>query len=180
MGLVMNKFHILAILCFLSSAILMGLGISRGEGTIYWALIIPIFAGSGWLFGLGSLLLFLGIIMLTLAFLSGSYELVGLDFEEPGWNSEYPSHRRPMGDRESTQKTMKRDNSATGGPTQERHRDHAGWQGTKPSIRTGGVIFIGPIPIIWGSDKKIGLVMALVSVVLVVIFLIFTIAWIYS
>lgn len=46
---------------------------------------------------------------------------------------------------------------------------------SKPKVQAGGVIFLGPIPIVFGSSKKIGRTMLLVAVVitmvLVVLFL---------
>jgi len=50
---------------------------------------------------------------------------------------------------------------------------------TRSNIRSGGVIFIGPIPIIWGSDKRIGYMMAVVAVILAVIFLIVTLGFVF-
>ncbi|BFH72638.1 DUF131 domain-containing protein [Sulfurisphaera javensis] len=38
----------------------------------------------------------------------------------------------------------------------------------------GGVIFIGPIPIVFGSSKKIARVMLIIGVIIFVLFLIFT------
>jgi uncharacterized protein (TIGR00304 family) len=170
----MNKYHILSILCFLFGAIFIGLGISRGEGTIYWAVIIPIFTGSGWLFGLGSLLLILGFILLFIGFVAGSFELVSLDLEGYGWPEPKPGERRKyeQPSQKTAQRTGKKGTRTSSTPRPESGRPRS-------SISTGGVVFVGPIPIIWGSDKKIAYIMALVSVVLVVIFLIFTLAWVY-
>jgi len=39
----------------------------------------------------------------------------------------------------------------------------------KSSIKTGGVILIGPIPIIFGSNWKIALVLMLVSIILIIV-----------
>ncbi|MCK5560543.1 MAG: DUF131 domain-containing protein [Thermoplasmata archaeon] len=117
---------------------------------------------------MGILLVFLGFIFLLIAFVSSSYELVGLG--ELGWDDEveYDSAKRP---KKRTKKGAAK--TATKQPIkQPQPRPRA-----RTSVKTGGVIFIGPIPIIWGSDRKIAYIMAIVAVVLVIAFLIFTLAW---
>jgi uncharacterized protein (TIGR00304 family) len=81
--------------------------------------------------------------------------------DKPSTRNQKP-YKRPKGDRERVTSRVPMD----------QNRPRSG----KPAIKTGGVVFIGPIPIIWGSDRKIAFVMAIVSVVLVVIFLIFALS----
>jgi uncharacterized protein (TIGR00304 family) len=105
-----------------------------------------------------------------IAFVSSSYELVGLG--ELGWDDEveYDSAKRPK------KRTKKGDaKTATKQPIKQPQQQPR--PRPRTSVKTGGVIFIGPIPIIWGSDRKIAYIMAIVAVVLVISFLIFTLAW---
>jgi len=39
----------------------------------------------------------------------------------------------------------------------------------KKSIKGGGVILIGPIPIIFGSSKKIALIMMIIAIILIIV-----------
>jgi uncharacterized protein (TIGR00304 family) len=131
--------------------------------------IIPIIEGSGILSFAGILLIFLGFILLMVAFVSGSYEWGSID--DLGWDN--------INDESYSKQRAKKTTKARKLP------QHPPGQQPQPSrprraIKTGGVIFIGPIPIIWGSDKRIGYIMAIVAVVLVVIFLIFTLAWVFN
>jgi uncharacterized protein (TIGR00304 family) len=169
----MNKYHGLSLLCFISGFILLALSIALGDGKVYWAVIIFVIEGSGvysFLGILGILLVFLGFIFLLIAFVSSSYELVGLG--ELGWDDEveYDSAKR------SKKRTKKGDaKTATKQPIKQPQQQPR--PRPRTSVKTGGVIFIGPIPIIWGSDRKIAYIMAIVAVVLVISFLIFTLAW---
>lgn len=47
--------------------------------------------------------------------------------------------------------------------------------GTKPrpSVKTGGVVLIGPIPIIFGSDPKLAVVLAILAIVMIVMMFFF-------
>lgn len=171
----MNKYHGLSILCFISGFILLALSIALGGGKVYWAVIIFVIEGSGvysFLGILGILLVFLGFIFLLIAFVSSSYELVGLGSGELSWDDEveYESAQRP---KKRTKKGAAK--TATKQPIKQPQQQPR--PRPRTSVKTGGVIFIGPIPIIWGSDRKIAYIMAIVAVVLVISFLIFTLAW---
>ena len=168
----MNKYHMIAILCFISGFILLALSISLSEGKVYWAIIIFVIEGSGvysFLGILGILLVFLGFIFLLIAFAHSSYETVR--FEDFWDEDEYELIRRPK----------KRTKKGAGKTALKQPIKQSQQPGSRPrprtTVKSGGVIFIGPIPIIWGSDRKIAYIMAIVSVVLVVTFLIFTLAW---
>jgi uncharacterized membrane protein len=179
----MNKYHILSIICFISGFLLLAISIYQGEGKVYWIVIFPVIEGSGLLSFAGILLIFLGFIMLMVAFVSGSFEWVGMG--ELGWDDEddYPRSRSVSGQKTKGDGSTKKARKLDPGTSREAPRD-SGYPPTRPrrrgGIRSGGVIFIGPIPIIWGSDKKIGFMMAIVAIILVVIFLIFTMAWMFN
>ena len=165
----MNKYFILAILCFIAGAGLFGYDISRGQGNVYWVLIIPVIQGSGIFSMLGILCIIAGMILLMFSFSGGAFELAGWEELYPEDEEPYPYQRH-----EPKAKQIGRP-PGTGPGTRSSAYNPSQRTAQKPrsSIRTGGVIFIGPIPIIWGSDKKIAYIMALVSVVLVIIFLVY-------
>ncbi len=177
----MNKYFILSIMSIVLGIILMGLGISQGQGKVYWIVIFPVFEGTGALALVGILLIIIGIFLLMISFATGSMEW--MDFDDLEFDRSRPKpipiaeprtdrsarYRRPREGRERRPaKESTKDTKDTIDYDRPKNR--------KTSIKTGGVVFIGPIPIIWGSDRKIAYIMALVSVVLVVIFLIFALA----
>ena len=164
-----------AFLCFISGFILLALSVTLGGGKVTWAVIIFVIEGSGvysFLGMLGILLVFLGFIFLLIAFAHGSYETVRF---EDFWDDqdEYELVRRPK----------KRTKKGAGKTALKQPLKQSQQPGSRPrprtTVKSGGVIFIGPIPIIWGSDRKIAYVMAVVAVILVVIFLVFALSWIF-
>lgn len=164
----------ISILCFISGFILLALSVSLSEGKVYWAVIIFVIEGSGvysFLGMLGILLVFLGFIFLLIAFAHSSYESVRF---EDFWDDEdeYELIRRP---KKRTKKGAGK--TALKQPIKQQQQTPGPRQRPRTTVKSGGVIFIGPIPLIWGSDRKIAYIMAIVSVVLVVTFLIFTLAW---
>lgn len=48
----------------------------------------------------------------------------------------------------------------------------------KPKVTTGGMLFIGPIPIVWGSDKKVNKNMWYVAIIITVILVVLTLLWV--
>jgi uncharacterized protein (TIGR00304 family) len=156
----MNKYFILSIVCFIIGGIIIGFGLYTGAETASWAIIIPpIFVGSGWPFTIGSVFIFIGFILMYIGFFSRAFVL--LDEED------FATARPATGP--STKQPQYQQQTQHGQPKAR----------TSTSIKTGGVLFIGPIPIIWGSDKKTGYIMAVVSLVLVFIFLIFVLTTIF-
>lgn len=181
----MNRYHLLAMVCFISGFTALAYSVYLGEGKVYWLVIFPVIEGTGLFSFLGILLVFLGFILLMVAFVSGSYEWVGFgdfnwdDFEP---DDEYYSRRhiRPKKTAKKGKGKLKSSASRPSSQYDDQMRGYPPYDQSRPrrSIKSGGVIFIGPIPIIWGSDKRIGYIMAVVAVILVIIFLIFTLAWI--
>ena len=177
----MNKYLIMSILCFIVGAVLLGLGISQGDGKVYWIVIIPVIEGTGVFSFLGILMIILGIILLMISFASGRFEWADLDDlereEDRTRNRDYPAadkygHTRPTDGRYTRPKPG---GAARAEPADYRYRAQP--RSGRPTIKTGGVVFIGPLPIIWGSDKKIGYIMAVVAFILAIIFLIFTLSF---
>lgn len=48
----------------------------------------------------------------------------------------------------------------------------------KPKVSSGGLILIGPFPIVWGSDKKVGKNMLYVALIITVILIVLTLLWV--
>ena len=49
----------------------------------------------------------------------------------------------------------------------------------RSKVTTGGLIFIGPFPIVWGSDKKVGKNMMYVALIITVILIVLTLLWVF-
>jgi len=167
-------------LCFILGGIIIAIGFAQGAETVSWVIIIPpIFIGSGWPFSIGSLLIFIGFILMYIGFFSRAFMLV----EEDEFDTEPRVLRtvRPTTDKTKSVKPGTR--APKQRPNAKAYKQPVGdvdYQlRPRSTFKTGGVIFIGPIPILWGSDKKIATIMAVVTVILVVIFLIFTVSWIF-
>lgn len=48
----------------------------------------------------------------------------------------------------------------------------------KAKVSSGGLILIGPFPIVWGSDKKVGKNMMYVALIITVILIVLTLLWV--
>ncbi len=155
----MNKALILSIICFIIGIIFLGLGISQGQGKVYWVIFIPVFEGTGVFSLIGILLMIVGIVLLMISFSGGTIEWVDFQDEDEEMKGDHRDSQKQYRPRD--------DMRSTGYPRQ------------KPHIRTGGVIFIGPIPIIWGSDKKIAYIMAVVALIIAIAFVIMILAWMF-
>ena len=46
-------------------------------------------------------------------------------------------------------------------------------QRTGPAVRGGGVVFIGPLPIIFGSDTKLTIVLVILAIIMMVVMMFF-------
>lgn len=143
-------------------------GVIRGEVTLALLVIIPVIYGSGLYALLGSLLVFLGFAITFFSmmgsqvrrygdgYLGGDYTGDGYteQREYPGYTAEdYPAYPREPGQR-----------SGTEGARQRRRSDF------------GGVVFIGPIPILFGSGKtlkgsRLLTAMAIISAILFALFI---------
>jgi uncharacterized protein (TIGR00304 family) len=125
--------------------------------------IIPIIEGTGVYSFFGILLIIAGIIFLMLSFVGSSFELVGFDeLEMKSSPKPYPTATTSKDDRNKRLKDYRTRDGRERSPRPEYRPEQRSER--KTSVKTGGVVFIGPVPIIWGSDKKIAYIMALVSV----------------
>ena len=129
----------LAYFLFLVGIIFLILAVASGEASIALFIIFPVIYGSGWLSVLGTFLIMIGIFLM---FLSPFYHYTRMEQSYP----EAPYY-------ESTP-------SETYIPTSEDLEEK--------KTKIGGVVLIGPIPIVFGSDKN----MAMLSVIIAILMLI--------
>lgn len=127
---------------------LLAYSISQGDSNISLIFIFPVVIGGGALGSLGILMLIVGIFLLPITFF-------------------YYKTRRYMGGYRD------RTPHSRGETRKNIHRDRGRWEMESLGGRTrgGGVIFIGPIPIVFGSDKGIAKWMIVVGVIIAVIML---------
>lgn len=135
-----DLYFIGAICLFILGAALMALAVQAGEAEVGIFLIFPFIMGGGLFMGIGMLLVIIGLIVLVIGFAT-RFTLVSMDevFED-----EVPKRRRTVGDQEVKARRM-------GG-----------------GRKGGGVVFIGPIPIIWGSSTKVTKSMLYLAIVVVI------------
>ena len=49
----------------------------------------------------------------------------------------------------------------------------------RSKVTTGGVVFLGPFPIVWGSDKKVGRGMMFVALIITLVLIVLTLLWVF-
>lgn len=127
----MRKTLLIALGLFILGIALLAVSVAQGGGTVYLALIFPIYVGSD-VWG------FFGILCVIGAFFVGFLGLV-------------PA-RLPAGGSDS------------------------GRQGAPPSggpeKRFGGVVMLGPVPIIVGSDVKMSMIAIVLAIVLIIVLMV--------
>jgi uncharacterized protein (TIGR00304 family) len=129
----------------ISGIALIAYSVSLKESTLYLAVIIPIVTVSG-LYGiLGIVLIVLGMIYGALTFLA--YGGLVYDTEEPA-----PSQEKEEG-------TKTEPSKKEGMPAKTK----------SVSSNKGAILFVGPIPIVFGSDKKVTKIMLVLAITLFII-----------
>ncbi len=127
-----------------------GAAAAAGDVDLSFVLIFPVLSGGGALFAGGALLLFLGIL---LAFLGLSLRSMARLVDDEGPATPQAGQPRP-GEGPSS-------GSMLGAP--------AG------SSSFGGVVFVGPIPIVFGSNPRMNRLMLVAAVVMALLFFTFLI-----
>ena len=144
----MNKFHAGAVFTLVLAVVFIGLSIANDEGAVHIFLVFPVITVNSLYSGLGALCIFLTFIFFFAGFLSG-YELAGWD-ELAG---------QTAGD--TKQRT----------PSQQGAREPGASK--KVNIQGGGMVLIGPIPIIFGSNQKLTLIVAGIALVIMIVAFLF-------
>jgi uncharacterized protein (TIGR00304 family) len=139
------------LLALSSLMVLSGLGLLvlaglRGDAELNLVIIIPVITGTGGVFAGGTLLFVLGLMLLMVAW--GLRSAIAYD----GGHPSQPATSSPE-DR---------------GPAPPRGRPAAG-----SGVEFGGVVFIGPIPITFGSSPRMGRLMLVATIVIAVLMIAF-------
>jgi uncharacterized protein (TIGR00304 family) len=144
----MNKYHIVAVIFLILAVLSISASVASGEDAFHLFLIFPIITVNSLLSGLGALFILLFFIFMFIGFASG-YELVGWDEFQRENNGE----SKPKGQ---------------GGGQPQKTR--------KSRIEGGGVVLIGPIPIVFGSNQKLTLLIVIVTFAIMVVAMLFFIS----
>jgi uncharacterized protein (TIGR00304 family) len=137
--------RVLSLAALVGGVALLVLAAVRGEARLYLVLVFPVVTGEGAVFALGTLLLMAGIV---LAFLSWAPMMA------------HPAEGPPQAPAPATPPSP----SGPVGP-----EGPAGEGGT----RWGGVVFIGPVPIAFGSAPRTTALMLAAAVVMGLLLLVF-------
>jgi uncharacterized protein (TIGR00304 family) len=144
----MNKYRVLAIISLILAITFFALSEARGEDSVYIFIIIPVFHINSLLSGLGAVFIFLTFIFYFLSFTEG-FELVSWDELQDELADRPVQRKEPPG------------NSSRKQP------------GRRLNIQGGGVVFIGPVPIIFGSNQKITLITVVLAIIIMVLAILF-------
>ncbi|MBM4247857.1 MAG: DUF131 domain-containing protein [Euryarchaeota archaeon] len=141
---VLNRFTAAAAGLFALGLALVALSVLRGEGSAGIAICVPFFWGTGLFSSLGVLCFFGGMVLLFLGLLRGPWELAGPDGTGPAPGS----GGAPDG-------TDAAPESPGGPPEGSASAIAHSARAPAPRARAGGVVLIGPVPIVFGSDPGI-------------------------
>ncbi len=140
----MNKYHVIALSLLILGIIVLGYSAAIGESEVIWLVIIPIFIGHGIYSFVGVVIIILAIFIGIYAFIQGGWALAGDEF----YDDYYPPPPRPK----------------PGAHPPPRTAPHP-----RPKVHGGGVILIGPIPIIFGSDNKTAIILSILAIIIMII-----------
>ena len=157
-----SGFQSMGILCFIAGVLLIIIGAFQGDASFGLILIIPFVVMHGPLPALGILLIFCGIVLFQFGFVDDIRDgflkdggTRGAGGTDTGTNQRTHSYNRGLGvEREGT--TERGENignrEAKNGRPALAHTTERGRRG---KVRGGGIIFIGPIPIVFGDSISI-------------------------
>jgi len=147
----MRPLRALAIAMLVGGIALIAIGVYTGEASVGIFLIFPFVMGSG-VFSAVGVLLIIGAALVFIYDLSksfgaegGSWEFVGFDDEEAEEEEDGPEGKDRGKGRGQGRKTAR-----------------------KGRIKGGGIVFIGPVPVVFGADKKWTEYMMILAILLVV------------
>jgi uncharacterized protein (TIGR00304 family) len=132
----LNRFLIMALLLLICGIALLGYSVAEGESSAGIFVIFPVLMGSG-------LWAFVGMMCIMGALLFG---FMGFGARLAGFGELYPSE-----------------------PGDQRHEQAQGQppgQRTGPAVKGGGVVLIGPVPIIFGSDIRLTIVLVILAIII--------------
>jgi uncharacterized protein (TIGR00304 family) len=135
----LNRFLIIALLLLICGIALLGYSVSEGESSAGVFVIFPVLMGSG-------LWAFVGMMCIMGALLFG---FMGFGARFAGFGELYPS--------EPGEQQRLGQNQRGGQPPGQR---------TGPAVKGGGVVLIGPVPIIFGSDIRLTIVLVILAIII--------------
>jgi uncharacterized protein (TIGR00304 family) len=148
----MNKYHAFAILIIIAAIVILGYSATIGESEVIWFLIFPIFIGQGIYSFLGTILIILAIFVGIYGFIQGGdWVLAG----EDEYDELFGSRKKP--------KYGKRQQPRPG------HQNRIPEPRPRAKVRGGGVVLIGPVPIIFGSDKNSAIILSILAIIIMII-----------
>lgn len=178
----LNRFTAAAAALFAAGLVLVALSVLRGEGSAGIAICVPFFYGTGPLASLGVLCFFIGAVLLFLGIARGAAEAGWTGGEDgvpgpggageedegpgPGWTEGPAGREGPMPHR--TGGAAPRDAPGRAPPAPSRP--------AAPRARAGGVVLIGPIPVVFGSDPGISRAMFYLALGLMAAFIVVLLA----
>ena len=133
----MNWYKTTAIVLLLAGLVALGVSVASGEGSMFFALFIPVFTSSGPLGLVGMGCIMASFFLFFFGMFTGAQHAQGRQgegcYEGDGHDVNYGEDR----------------------PTRAEPGYGSGHDvRAKKKVSTGGVILIGPIPIIWGSNNR--------------------------
>jgi len=153
----MRPLRALAVAMLVGGIALIAYGVYTGEASVGIFLIFPFVMGTG-VFSVVGVLLIIGAAFVFIYDLSkafgadgGSWQFVGFGDEEEGKEEEEEETERGKG-RGQGRRTAKKGGGGGGGGR----------------IKGGGIVFIGPVPVVFGADKKWTEYMMILAILLVV------------
>jgi uncharacterized protein (TIGR00304 family) len=145
----MNKYFVAALICLVLAIFCIAASVINNEGAFHIFIIFPVITVNSALSGLGALFIILTFIFVFVGFASG-FETIS--WEEYQRDLGQPS-KRPSKDGEDKVVRSK-----------------------KMNIQGSGVVLLGPIPIVFGSNQKLTLItVVVVLAIMIVAFLFFII-----
>jgi len=164
--------RVMSLAALVGGVALLVLAAVRGEARVYLVLVFPVVTGEGGVFALGTLLLIAGTVM---AFLSWAPMMVrpaedALQATAPAAPTPPSGHAGPTGPTGSAGPTGPTGSAGPTGSTGSTGPTGASREG---ATRWGGVVFIGPVPIAFGSTPRTTALMLAAAVVIGLLLLVF-------
>jgi uncharacterized protein (TIGR00304 family) len=147
----LNRYFALAGALFMGGILLLLLSVIRGEGSAGIAVFIPFFYGTGPFSSMGVLLVFLGMLAFFYSFIRGEMSAAPGEVDE-----DWAPESRPAD-----------------GPSEKRATPAPPQEPAGPGVRGGAVILIGPVPIVFGSDRAAARNLMMLALALMIAALIF-------
>jgi uncharacterized protein (TIGR00304 family) len=134
--------------------VVLGYSTTTGDTEVVWFLIIPMIIGHG-------ILSFIGTILILLAIFVGMYALI----QGGNW---------VLADDDDLDELFGRRKRSGHEQRPPSRPDQSGTPEPRPrsSVKGGGVVLVGPIPIIFGSDKQSATVLSILAIIIMIIALI--------